>query len=50
MYSVAFNWAWQHFAAKGYAVFYMNPRGSTGYGQRFIKASGTTFRARTTTT
>lgn len=37
MYSVRFNWSWQHFAAKGYAVFYMNPRGSTGYGQEFVK-------------
>ncbi len=36
MYSVRFNWAWQNFAAKGYAVFYMNPRGSTGYGQDFV--------------
>jgi dipeptidyl aminopeptidase/acylaminoacyl peptidase len=36
MYSVAFNWDWQWFAASGYAVFYMNPRGSTGYGQDFV--------------
>ena len=36
MYSVRFNWAWQNFAAEGYAVFYMNPRGSTGYGQDFV--------------
>ncbi len=36
MYSVRWNWAWQNFAAKGYAVFYMNPRGSTGYGQDFV--------------
>ncbi len=36
MYSVNFNWAWQNFAAHGYAVFYMNPRGSTGYGQNFV--------------
>ncbi len=36
MYSVRFNWAWQNFAASGYAVFYMNPRGSTGYGQDFV--------------
>lgn len=36
MYSVQFNWAWQNFAACGYAVFYMNPRGSTGYGQEFV--------------
>lgn len=36
MYSVAFNWAWQNFAANGYAVLYTNPRGSTGYGQEFV--------------
>jgi dipeptidyl aminopeptidase/acylaminoacyl peptidase len=36
MYSVAFNWAWQNFAANGYAVLYSNPRGSTGYGQEFV--------------
>ena len=36
MYSVRFNWAWQNFAAEGYAVLYMNPRGSTGYGQDFV--------------
>ena len=36
MYSVAFNWEWQNFAANGYAVLFMNPRGSTGYGQDFV--------------
>ena len=36
MYSVRFSWAWQNFAASGYAVLYMNPRGSTGYGQDFV--------------
>jgi dipeptidyl aminopeptidase/acylaminoacyl peptidase len=36
MYSVAFNWAWQNFAANGYGVLYVNPRGSTGYGQEFV--------------
>ena len=36
MYSVAFNWDWQNFAASGYAVLYTNPRGSTGYGQDFV--------------
>ncbi len=36
MYSVAFNWEWQNFAAQGYAVLYTNPRGSTGYGQAFV--------------
>ncbi|MDW7761701.1 MAG: S9 family peptidase [Acidobacteriota bacterium] len=36
MYNVGFNWAWQNFAANGYAVLYTNPRGSTGYGQDFV--------------
>jgi dipeptidyl aminopeptidase/acylaminoacyl peptidase len=36
MYSVRFDWAWQNFAANGYAVLFMNPRGSTGYGQDFV--------------
>jgi len=36
MYSVAFNWEWQNFAAQGYAVLFTNPRGSTGYGQDFV--------------
>ncbi len=36
MYSVAWNWAFQNFAAGGYAVLYTNPRGSTGYGQDFV--------------
>ena len=36
MYSVRFNWAFQNFAAIGYAVLYTNPRGSTGYGQEFV--------------
>ncbi|MDX2149144.1 MAG: S9 family peptidase [Bryobacteraceae bacterium] len=36
MYDVSFNWAWQNFAANGYAVLYTNPRGSTGYGQEFV--------------
>src|SRR6185503_9893935 len=36
MYSVAFNWSFQNFSANGYGVLYMNPRGSTGYGQDFV--------------
>jgi len=36
MYSVRFRWPWQNFAANGFAVLYMNPRGSTGYGQDFV--------------
>lgn len=36
MYDVGFNWAFQNFAAEGYALLYGNPRGSTGYGQDFV--------------
>jgi len=36
MYALGFNWGWQNFAASGYAVLFMNPRGSTGYGQDFV--------------
>jgi len=36
MYSVRFNWSWQNFAAHGYSVLWTNPRGSTGYGQKFV--------------
>ncbi|NOR53361.1 MAG: prolyl oligopeptidase family serine peptidase [Candidatus Aminicenantes bacterium] len=36
MYSVRFSWGWQNFAANGYVVLFMNPRGSTGYGQDFV--------------
>jgi len=36
MYSVGWNWAFQNFAANGYAVLWTNPRGSTGYGQEFV--------------
>jgi len=35
MYNVAFNFARQDEAAKGYVVLYTNPRGSTGYGTKF---------------
>lgn len=38
MYSVAFNYMFQAFAAKGYVVLYTNPRGSTGYGSAFGNA------------
>jgi dipeptidyl aminopeptidase/acylaminoacyl peptidase len=31
----AFNPAFQVYAARGYAVLYLNPRGSSGYGQKF---------------
>jgi len=35
MYGYAFNANFQIIAARGYAVLYINPRGSSGYGQRF---------------
>lgn len=35
MFGAAFNSTFQVYAAKGYAVLYINPRGSTGYGQKF---------------
>ncbi len=36
LYNVAFSWDFQNFAANGYAVLFLNPRGSTGYGQEFV--------------
>jgi dipeptidyl aminopeptidase/acylaminoacyl peptidase len=38
MYSVGFNFSFQHLAAAGYLVLYTNPRGSTGYGTDFGNA------------
>lgn len=35
MYGWGFNAAFQAYAARGYAVLYLNPRGSSGYGQSF---------------
>ena len=35
MYSVAFNYMFQNFAANDFVVVYLNPRGSTGYGTAF---------------
>ncbi|MCA1817651.1 MAG: S9 family peptidase [Acidobacteria bacterium] len=35
MYGYAFNPTFQAYCARGYAVLYINPRGSTGYGQKF---------------
>ena len=35
MYNVAFNFARQDQAANGYVILYTNPRGSTGYGEKF---------------
>ncbi len=38
MYGVDWFHEFQGYAAKGYAVVYTNPRGSTGYGQKFERA------------
>ncbi|MDX6695319.1 MAG: hypothetical protein QOF02_2922 [Blastocatellia bacterium] len=35
MYGYSFNPAFQVYAARGYAVLFLNPRGSNGYGQKF---------------
>jgi dipeptidyl aminopeptidase/acylaminoacyl peptidase len=35
MYNVAFNFSRQDHAASGYVILYTNPRGSTGYGEKF---------------
>jgi dipeptidyl aminopeptidase/acylaminoacyl peptidase len=35
MYGYNFNANFQAYAARGYAVLFINPRGSTGYGQKF---------------
>jgi len=35
-YNAEFNYMWQNFAANGFVVLYLNPRGSTSYGQAFI--------------
>src|SRR5580700_9732065 len=35
MYSVAFNYMFQNFAANDFVVLYLNPRRSTGYGTAF---------------
>lgn len=38
-YSSAFNYEHQLLAANGYAVLFTNPRGSTGYGEKFLWAT-----------
>lgn len=35
MYGSSFNPTFQAYAARGYGVLYLNPRGSSGYGQKF---------------
>ena len=35
MYGWGFNAAFQAYAGRGYGVLYLNPRGSSGYGQKF---------------
>lgn len=37
-YSVGMALTFQYFAARGYAVFYCNPHGSTGSGQTFLRS------------
>jgi dipeptidyl aminopeptidase/acylaminoacyl peptidase len=37
-YNVGFSYMFQNFAANGYVVLYVNPRGSTGYGSAFGNA------------
>jgi dipeptidyl aminopeptidase/acylaminoacyl peptidase len=43
MYNVGFNFAMQEHAANGYVVLYTNPRGSTGYGEKFAAAISNAF-------
>lgn len=38
MYDVGFSYMFQNFAANGFLVLYINPRGSTGYGSVFGNA------------
>ncbi|MGH7713748.1 MAG: S9 family peptidase [Gemmatimonadaceae bacterium] len=38
-YGTDFNFQFQLWAANGYAVLYTNPRGSTGYGEKFLWAT-----------
>lgn len=38
-YGTDFSFPFQLLAAQGYAVLYTNPRGSTGYGERFLWAT-----------
>ena len=38
MYNVGFAYMFENFAANGYVVLYVNPRGSTGYGDAFSNA------------
>ena len=37
-YTWGFDWQMQYLAARGYAVLYVNPRGSSGYGEEFAYA------------
>lgn len=39
MYGYAFNANFQIYAARGYAVLYLNPRGSNGYGQKISEGT-----------
>ena len=42
MYNVAFNFARQDHAANNYVILYTNPRGSTGYGEKFLRTRSRT--------
>ncbi len=37
-YGPGFDMMWQVFASSGYVVLYINPRGSTGYGDAFVRS------------
>jgi dipeptidyl aminopeptidase/acylaminoacyl peptidase len=50
MYGVDWFHEFQVYAARGWAVFYTNPRGSTGYGESSKTASSTSGAARITQT
>ena len=49
-YGVDWFHEFQVYAAKGYAVFFTNPRGSTGYGRSSSAASSCSGAATTTST
>ena len=49
-YGYSFSPEFQLYASEGYAVLYINPRGSTGYGQKFADACLENWAAWTTKT
>ena len=44
MYNVGFNPSFQNFAANGYILLFINPRGSTGYGNAFTNTIASAIR------